>query len=454
MKVIRILAVSVCFSLFTACAANSAQVSSVASSKKNSSVGISSLMGSSQLSSTPTSHQSSAVSSNISSAVSSKRTSSSKSSAASSKKTSSNKSSTLSSKNTSSQSVSSTLPDKSQFNAPAGYEKYSGTRNPFYWPFAATSIWNMPIGSGAVLKKAPFVAERVVKTDVEYVIQVQESDPVVELYAPNSFKNCWPGKRLLGTMKVPYDFILPDVEGNHSPNNCATFIQPDGRSLIQLEPCCRVEAGAQIVGHKCKFDIDIYGAGIQGTHYGSGLSAFGGSIRLGELTSDEPIKHALKLNVYAKKYLYYDENTDKGYIWPADRHDSYANKDDDNRAYGGTMPELRMGTLLTIPKDITAESLGLKTEVAKKIFYALQNYGCYIVDDSATDTYDWSVQSGVAEEVKAKYGFDLRATSSQNNDYYKDSMKMFQNLYIVTNNSPTSIGGGGTPCKPLAPDFE
>ena len=393
------------------------------------------------------------TSSSATSATTSTQASDDISSQASTPKSSSALSSKVSSA-TSSQSASSKYPNKADFNAPAGYEKYSGTRDPYYWPFAATSIWNMPIGSDAVLKKAGFETERAVTTDTEYVIQVKASDPVVELYTPNSFKNRWPGNRLLGTMQVPYDFILADAQGSNSPNNCATFIQPDGRSIIQLEPCCRAEKGKQIVGHKCKFDIDIYGPGIQGTHYGSGLSAFGGSIRKGELTSSEPIRHALKLNVQASKYIYFDNSTQKGYIWPADRHDSYANKDGDGRKYGGKMSELRMGTLLTIPKNITAESIGLKTEVGKKLFYALQNYGCYIVDDSATDVYAWSAESGVVEEVQTKYGFNLKATRNQNNDYYKDSMALFENLYIVTNNGPNSIGGGGTPCKPLAPDFE
>ena len=433
MKVIRILAVSVCFSLFTACAANSAQVSSVASSKKNSS-----LMGSSQFSSTPTSHQSSAVSSNISSAVSSK-------------KTSSNKSSTLSSKNTSSQSVSSTLPDKSQFNAPAGYEKYSGTRNPFYWPFAATSIWNMPIGSNAQLKPAGFGDEYWIGADTEYMVKTKSTDPVVKVYSPSSWGQRWPGDRPQGEMHVPYNFILADASGNSTPNNCATFLMPDGRTLKQLEPCCRVVAGAQIVGWRYN-DVDLFGDGIGGAHWGSGLSAIGGSIRKGELTSDEPIRHALKLNVWGKKYLYYDKSAKIGYVWPADRHDSCAPSGD--QAYGGTDPALRMGTLLTIPKNITAESLGLKTEIAKKIFYALQNYGCYIVDNSGWSCYDWSIEDGVDAEVQAKYGYRTYASTTENKSYRDDTLKMIKSLHIVTNNSPTSIGGGGTPCKPLAPDFE
>ena len=330
------------------------------------------------------------------------------------------------------------------------YQKYSGTRDPWLWPFAATSIWNMPIGSGAVLQKANFQISYNVSTDNEYHVIVPAGSPTVDVYSPSSWQTRWPGNRKVGTMQVPADFYLADASGNSTPNNCAAFLMPDGRTIRQLEPCCRLETGnARIVGYLHSEDQDIYGEGIKGTHYGSGLSAIGGSIRKGELTSNEPIRHALKLNVYANKYLYYDNNANQGYIWPADRHDSYAAD-----RYGGTNPNLRMGSLLTIPQDVTAESLGIKTEVGKKLFYALQNYGCYIADDTAWDSYAFSTESGVREEVEAKYGINLNTNKNRNDDYYRDSMKLIQNLYIVTNNSPDSIGGGGTPCKPLAPDFE
>ena len=333
----------------------------------------------------------------------------------------------------------------------SGYDKYSGTRNAWLWPFAATSIWNMPIGSDAKLEKANFKSSKNIGIDDEYHVIVPEGSPVVEVYAPSSWRQRWPGSRKLGTMQIPADFYLADSTSNSTPNNCAAFLMPDGRTIRQLEPCCRLETGnARIVGYLHSEDQDIFGDGIKGTHYGSGLSAIGGSIRKGELTSDEPIRHALKLNVYAKNYLYYDKSTQKGYVWPADRNDNYAGGTGNN-AYGGTNPKLRMGTLLTIPQNVTAESLGIKTEVGKKLFYALQNYGCYIADDSAWDSYSWSAEDGVRDEVQKAYGYSLSGGSG---NYFQDCMKLIQSLYIVTNNSPTTIGGGGTPCKPLAPDFE
>ncbi len=427
-KFVKLIALLMCFSVLAACSANSAD-------------GVDSL-SSGFLSSNYSKSPSSVVSGNTPSKFESSDASSALSSAISSQAQSVNSGYTTS-----------TIPPASG-NAPAGANKYSGTRDPWLWPFAATSIWNMPIGSGAKLEKANFRSAKNIGIDDEYLVKVPAGSPIVDVYAPSSWKQRWPGNmsRYEGKLQIPADFYLADATSTSSPNNCAAFLMPDGRTIRQLEPTCRLETGAtaHIVGYMHDEDQDIYGEGIKGTHYGSGLSAIGGSIRLGELTSDEPIRHALKLNVHAKQYLYYDKSTNKGYVWPADRHDNYAGSSGGN-AYGGTNPKLRMGTLLTIPQNVTPESLGLKTEVGKKLFYALQNYGCYIADDSAWDSYSWSAEAGVREEVQKKYGHALNGGSG---NYYNDCMKLVQSLYIVTNNSPTTIGGGGTPCKPLAPDFK
>ncbi len=329
--------------------------------------------------------------------------------------------------------------------------RYTGTRDPWLWPFADDSIWNMPIGSDAKLKKAGFRNAYIITVDDEYIEKVPEGSPTVDCYSPSAWNKRWPGDMFLGKIQIPSNFYLADATGNSTPNNCTAFLMPDGRTIRQLEPACRLETGnARIVGWLHEEDQDIYGAGIKGTHYGSGLSSIGGSIRPGELTSDEPIRHALKLNVFAKNYCYYDHSAQKGYVWPADRHDSYAASG--GNAYGGLDPTIRMGSLLTIPKDVTAASLGIKTQVGKKLFYALQNYGCYIADDTAWDCYAWSAEHTVKDEVRREYGINLN-TSNTSDPYYQDSMKLITSLHVVTNNSPTSIGGGGTPCKPLAPEF-
>lgn len=321
------------------------------------------------------------------------------------------------------------------------------SRDPWKWPFSSDSIWNTPIGSDAVYKPANFKAESsYIGMDVEYHIILKEDDPIRDIYSPTSWEKRWPGVSKLGSMPVPDDLIIPDADPPHTPNNCAAFLMPDGRTIKQLEPATRVEPGKHIVGWPCKADQDIYGPGIYGTHFGSGLSSIGGSIRLGELTSDEPIRHVLKINVWAKKYCYYSDEL-RGYRWPADRADSYAKGN-----YGGTDPSLVMGTLLAIPPFVTIESLDLQTEPAKKLFYALQDFGAYIVDDSAWDAFDFSAEIGVQEEFKEKYGYDFTGRSGL---FQQDVKKLIEALHIVDNNSPESIGGGGEIRRaPRAPELQ
>jgi hypothetical protein len=106
-----------------------------------------------------------------------------------------------------------------------------------------------------------------------------------------------------------------------------------------------------------------------------------------------------------------------------------------------------MGALLAISPDLTAESLGLETTAGKKLFDTLQNYGAYVVDDSAWDAHYWACEQGVEEEFAKDYGHNMSGSSGL---FYEDSNKLFQALNVVTNNSSNNIGGGGVPLQPLA----
>ena len=107
-----------------------------------------------------------------------------------------------------------------------------------------------------------------------------------------------------------------------------------------------------------------------------------------------------------------------------------------------------MGSLLAIPPSVSEDSLGLETVPGKKLFHALQDYGGYIVDDTAWDAHAIAVEKGVEEEFRGTYGYDFGDTSEP---FYEDANKLFQALYVVNNNGPNSIGGGGKPRQPLAP---
>ena len=314
-------------------------------------------------------------------------------------------------------------------------------RDPWAWPFSSRSVWNMPIGSDAVFTPANLPEPKHIGCDVEWHIRTRAEDPVYPVYSPTAWRRRWPGDRQIGALRIPDDLLIPDADPPHTPNACAAFLMPDGRTVRQLEPACRPKPDPRIVGWLHPEDQDLYGEGIKGTHYGSGLSAIGGSIREGELLATGPIRHALKLNVWGK-HLFYGERG-PGFRWPADRCDANA-----SRQYAGTNPSLVMGTLLALSPKVTTEHLAVTSAVGRKIFHALQDYGAYVADDSGWDAYDLCVARGVPEEVRVRHGYGLTGGKGP----FVDEMKrMAAALMIVDNNSRDTVGGGGAPRQPLAP---
>ena len=179
----------------------------------------------------------------------------------------------------------------------------------------------------------------------------------------------------------------------------------------------------------------------------------------------------MKINVCAAKNLYYDGTT-KGYRWPADRADNYAANE--GSGYGRqrsaeypVVEECRMGALLALPPTIDIEQLGLKTEPAKIIAKALQDYGAYIVDDTGwVDGGTWNVNAIITEwspesrfktEFKKNWGINFEAwnaATGKDKEWKADIDLIFANLHVVVNNTAETIGGPGFRRQPFAPPFE
>lgn len=307
----------------------------------------------------------------------------------------------------------------------------------------------MPIGSEARYKPANIGPALRITADREYIFKLKADDPQQPIYKYGNWrKRCSGKKRPMGTLPIPDDLIIPDARKDYTPNNTSAFLMPNGRTIVQVGVLARCQKGGPIYGWRFP-NVDIFGKGIGGTHGGSGLSAIGGSIRRNELTNNQPIRHALKVHLFGKKHLHYSQKV-PGYRWPATRADKYAPKQ-----YRGNNPELVQGTLLAIPPQISVDSLNLKTRPAKKLFRALQDYGAYVVDESAWDAYGFAVEKGVPAEFRKTYGYPFEYfKGSTKGPFYKDLTKLFRALHIVTNNGPKRIGGGGVPRVPLAPPLQ
>jgi hypothetical protein len=271
----------------------------------------------------------------------------------------------------------------------------------------------MPIGAGAVYVNAGLQPANAwngeITRDNEF-IGLNPNDPL---------------KSLGGTqVHVP-----PGISWDGSWNGVAAFLAADGHSVLQGQPLVLAAGGSPAWQYGAP-TVDLKGDCIQGAHGGSGLSSFGGSLRKGELASAQPLHHALKINVWAQRFL---SCASGGYRWPAIRADSYMNC----TSYGGSVPQMRMGSLVALRPSENCAAYG--SARARKICAALQDYGAYVADDTFWDVHAIDIEDG--------------AEFSDGGSFHADLQAMFTHLAVVDNNSASNIGGGGVPRQPLASEM-
>jgi hypothetical protein len=349
---------------------------------------------------------------------------------------------------------------------------FPDSRDPYLWPFSRTSIWNMPIGSEAEYKPQPLDPDHVdgVMVDADIIIMTPDEE-LVNVYGT---KYRWGRGTNPETRCERYSdsvYMRLPIPGDYSttfygtmPNNGAAVLLPDRRTIVQTQPFQVCPEGysttgliirdGEVMGISRQEDVDLYGDGYYGAHGGSGLSAIGGAIRVGELSPGSgPIRHALKISLPCKHYLYFDHEKGIGYRWPARKHDSRARQN-----YTGTEPEAKIGCLRALPPDLDIALLELETEPGRKIAWTLQNYGAYQVEEVPWRRVMMVAEEGPAGNVMDRFredwGYDFVSQDKEGNPWVRDILKILAHLHIVTNNGPESIGGGGTPLQPLAPELE
>lgn len=337
-------------------------------------------------------------------------------------------------------------------------------RDPYVWPFASDSIWNLPIGASASyvaghIKQANSAG---MTTDPD-VILLTPTAPSTAVYQNNDGwsggSRCNPQGGVLFNGPIPSDFVVPGATPSSTPNYATAILMPDNHTLAQGQPMARCTAGNPATMMWYNENEDLYGLGVSGGHGGSMLSSIGGTIRLGELVPGGVIRHALKVNLYGHDDYFYDSTT-KGYRWPATTADSYA-----SGVYGGTVPALRMGSLLALPPGLNVSAMGLETQPAHILAQAFQDYGAYTVDDTGWSVYaietEFSPNGHVEDEFQQVWGFSM-TPSSKNTAWARDMDRIFGNLSVVDNwnqagwatvaaSNGTQGAGGGAPRVPWAP---
>ena len=117
---------------------------------------------------------------------------------------------------------------------------------------------------------------------------------------------------------------------------------------------------------------------------------------------------------------------------------------------------------MAIPSFVEAK-VHVQTAIGKRIKDAMTNYGGYIVDGTGPgipghNTVALCMDALVNAEMREHFGFNMayphgvvNNSNSSAKLIYEDLLRIFQNLYAVSNNAPNAVGGGGTPRKPRKP---
>ena len=117
-------------------------------------------------------------------------------------------------------------------------------------------------------------------------------------------------------------------------------------------------------------------------------------------------------------------------------------------------PRARAGRAAGHPTGTDLASLELETTAAAALAFTLQNYGAYVVDDTAWAVYALCVELGpdgdFTQQFQSDWGFSM-TPSSKNTAWARDMDRLFGALAVVDNNAPSTIGGGGTPLQPPPP---
>ena len=329
---------------------------------------------------------------------------------------------------------------------------WAASRNGYDHPFASAldntdSIWNRPIGDTATYVPTGFnYADAWNPNGWTHGMIVQDEehigvDPTANAYTLTVTQPFQAGD---GTSVLVPD----DIAWNGAWNGCATFLRSDDhKKIIQGGPLTRTApSGApswQYTLPPGQVEDHIETShGKFGAHGGSRLSAFGGSIRVGELSGTDPIHHALKMNIYCYKYV---SRTTNGYRWPAISADAGyndpANTPPGGNAnyYNGVVPELRLGALLALP--MAYDTSWITSAKVLKLATALKHYGAYVVDNTSWDVYAFPMDNRVY--ISNEWPHDAGVAAQT---FHTELHTLILSLQIIDNNaSGQTNSGGGNP---------
>jgi hypothetical protein len=334
-------------------------------------------------------------------------------------------------------------------------------RDPLLWPYPKKSIWNHPRGDAAVLVPFPVSAPDATLTTEEDLIVIAPGAPRRRIVATSAGWNpalsrCEEAtsKVLARRVPIPSGWTTDPGYTGTTPNHSAAIVLPN-HTLFETQPLHVCESGKVVSQEAPRAwrGNSVLTGGTRGNlgggaHGGSGMTAFGGTIRLGEWVPGGRIPHAVKITLDARLL----SPLHKGFRWPAHNADAYFDE-----RYRGDLVAARMGALLTVPAQFDTDAL--RTEPARILAEAIRRYGAYVVDDAGWGAVgiavEWGPQGRVKTEFERVWGFPITGrvddASGRQRRFLKGMTRIYSTLHVVDDNRPRSIGGSGNRMAPFAP---
>jgi hypothetical protein len=314
-------------------------------------------------------------------------------------------------------------------NGQSGHQCLVGTRQPSLWPFDYTSPWNTPIGTGAIYGEVNNpITQSIQLSHINFnttswsisVVQASNNDPLSTVSLGN-------GSNI--TIHIPSNTNPPG-----GTDAQVTIVDPNGVNSYDFFGFVNLGGGSysatfvlngatqNLLGTGAPtFDTSGNSCPFWAGSRAAGVNTQAGLVRAWELQQAGSIRHALALAFTAEQL------SNSKVVWPAGCHDNGWSSNT------GTIP---YGQLLAIPATVNVNALGL-SRYGIMIARALQKYGGYVVDRSSNGViYGDPTISG---SVSAAIANDLGTIRDQ--------------LRPILNNSFQTIGGGGLPIAPYAPDM-
>lgn len=304
-----------------------------------------------------------------------------------------------------------------------------GPRDPTQTPFASTSIFNLPLGSGAQwTPNAQLAGSNVVVNTTgnwnEPIYTGTASDPVVTVNNTGAAQGAAPMTYQVHipagaqpSQPTPGDNILTvDDTTTHMWCSFGEFSYTSATSAVAGQGSCESDSGSGM-----QFDNSNQDEGV-------------GTLTETDLLSGT-INHMLRINLPNDMLQSVSSNAGQlaANAWPQTKEDGFGPS-----AYTGTVP---YGITMGIPAT-AVEPADVKANPGADILWrALQTHGAMIRDsggsgNNVTFQTDQNVNPGdPLIQAMQQFGSQIMAS-----------------VQILTNQSPTSVNGGGTPIVPLNPE--